>query len=132
MEDEFYLNEKDAKRRQRRRQKARDEAVYGVFGEDQDDSPSGKRREASYTKPVGFVGAGTMGDEEQEHVQDQNLQIQQTHQPAHAHKNEFLHTYYPNSPQDSLGLNLLCQIVSLPNHSIAGRSHICQQLSHLS
>ena len=65
MEDEFYLNGKDAKRRQRRRQKARDEAVYGVFGGDGDDSPDGRRREASYSKPVGFVGAGIMGGDDE-------------------------------------------------------------------
>lgn len=65
MEDEFYLDGKDAKRRRRRRQKARDEATYGVFGGDRDASPTGERRDVSYSKPVGFVGAGTIGNEEQ-------------------------------------------------------------------
>ena len=78
VEDEFFYRNKRRKRSQNR-----EDAIYGVFAENDSDGSDGgggggrgrRRREAperkkqDYTKPIGFVGGGVMkqgGDAEEE------------------------------------------------------------------
>ncbi len=92
IEDEFFYRNKRKKRNQ-----TRDDQIYGVFaGEDDSDSDGdggGKRRRGGgfggskkqdYTKPVGFVGGGVMGNTKSAAGEEDQEENEETEQEAAA------------------------------------------------